>query len=254
MQHRFDSKTVLITGAAGGIGQALAERFASEGARLVLVDRSESDVRNLARRFNSVALALEADVTSEADADAALDRARSWTARIDVAVLNAGVEGRIALIEDQDSRDFDHVMAVNVRGVFIWLARLLRIMKTQGGGVVTAMSSIGGLGGAARVSPYVASKHAVNGLVKCAALECEDSGVRVNAVNPGPIDTRMMASINEAAGDAETARARSIARIPLNRYGQPSEVAALVSFLSSPDASYITGACYSLDGGRSAAI
>lgn len=252
MSDRFKDKTVLITGASGGIGQALADRFASEGARLVLVDHPRSPLRDFARRFGDRVLALDADVTNEADADAAMAKAMAWAPRIDVAVLNAGVEGKIAYMEDQNASDFDHVMAVNVRGVFLWMARLLKIMKAQGGGAITATSSIAGLRGAQRLSPYVASKHAVIGLVKCAALEGASAGVRVNAVSPGPIETRMIAAINEGIGDAAAVRARTIANIPLQRYGEPSEVAALVAFLSSAEAGFISGVCYSIDGGTSA--
>lgn len=246
---RFRDKTVLVTGSTGGIGQAVVERFAAEGARLVLVDLDAALLRQQAQALGAAALPIAADVSHEDQTAAALAQALGHWGRIDIAVLNAGIEGKIALIEDQQASDFDRVMAVNVRGVFLWLSRLMRVMKDQGGGVITITSSTGGLRGSARLSPYVASKHAVVGLARSAALEGARHGVRVNTVNPGPIATRMMAAIEAGAGDAAQRRAKGIAAIPLNRYGTPAEVASMIAFLSSEEAAYATGSSFALDGG-----
>ena len=247
--QRFAGKTVIVTGSTGGIGQALADRFASEGANLVLVDLDAELLRRQAEALGPSALPVQADVSDEAQTEAALETARTRWGRIDAAVLNAGIEGRIAPIDQQRSADFDRVMAVNVRGVFLWLSRLMGSMKQQNGGVITVISSTGGLRGGAGLSPYIASKHAAIGLVKSAALEGARRGVRVNAVNPGPIDTRMMAAIDAASGEPAAGRAQTMAGIPLNRYGKPEEVAAMVAFLSSDEAAYATGGTFVLDGG-----
>ncbi|MGB3071655.1 MAG: SDR family oxidoreductase [Ottowia sp.] len=248
--NRFEGKTVLITGSTGGIGQSLARHFAAEGARLVLVDLDGSQLRQQVESLGADrALAVAADVSNEEQTQAALDQAlQRWT-RIDVAALNAGIEGRIALLEEQAAADFDRVMAVNVRGVFLWLSRLLGVMRRQQGGVITITSSTGGLRGNSRLGPYVASKHAVIGLMKSAALEGAPHGVRVNCVNPGPIETRMMEAIESGNGVQAEIRARNAAGIPLRRYGTPDEVAAMVAFLSSAEAAYTTGSTFVLDGG-----
>lgn len=245
----FDGKTVLVTGATGDIGRALVDRFASEGARLVLVDVDVDLLRKQAEAHGPDVLAIAADVADHDQTAAALGQARQHAGRIDIAVLNAGIEGRIALLEEQRVSDFDRVIAVNVRGVFLWLSGLMKVMKEQQGGVITITSSTAGLRGSIKLGPYVASKHAVIGLAKTAALEGARHNIRVNTVNPGPIDTRMMAAIESGSGDPVESRARGIAGIPLNRYGTAAEVAAAVAFLSSDEAAYATGTSLVLDGG-----
>ena len=242
----FHGKTVLITGSTGGIGQAVAQRFAREGARLALVDlhteRLQEQVNALGQ---NVAQAFAADVTIEGETDAALNSALSRWSRIDIAILNAGIEGKIAPLTEQSASDFDRVMAVNVRGVFLWLSRLMKVMQPSGG-AITIISSTAGLRGSPGLGPYCASKHAVIGLAKTAALEGAKFGIRVNTINPGPVDTRMMEAIEAGRSGA---REQSIGNIPLRRYGTPEEVAAMAAFLSSDDAAYSTGSSFLLDGG-----
>lgn len=250
--QRFTGKTVLITGAAGGIGQATVERFVREGAHAVLVDVDLPSLARQAERFGAKVSILQADVANASQADAAMTAAVDAARRIDIAVLNAGIEGRRTPLHTTPIEEFDRVLSVNVRGVFIWLSRLMAHMRDQGGGVITITSSVAGLRGAAGMAPYITSKHAVVGLMKVAALEGAAHNIRVNTINPGPIDTRMMDSIDASVGALEEVRARNFARIPLGRYGTPDEVAALTAFLSSDDAGYCTGGTYLADGGSMA--
>lgn len=249
---RFTGKTVLVTGAAGGIGQATVARFIREGAHAVLVDMDLAALTQQAERFGSAVSIFQADVANEAQADAAMTAALAIVQRIDIAVLNAGIEGARGPLHATPVQEFDRVLAVNVRGVFIWLSRLMAHMRNKGGGVITITSSVAGLRGAVGMAPYITSKHAVIGLMKVAALEGAAHNIRVNTINPGPIDTRMMQAIDESVGALEEVRAKKFARIPLGRYGTPDEVAAMTAFLSSEDAGYCTGGSYLADGGAMA--
>lgn len=246
---RFQEKTVLITGSTGGIGNALADRFAAEGAALVLIDNDRPRLEEQVSALAGKATGFGCDVTLEDQCEAAFASVMKQHKKIDVAVLNAGIEGKLGDIDALSVVDFDKVIAVNVRGVFMWLSRLMRVMKAQSGGVITITSSTAGLHGSAGMGAYVSSKHAVVGLMKCAALEGASYGVRVNGVNPGAIDTRMMRSIEESVGTPDQARAKFISAIPLNRYGTCTEIASLVAFLSSNEAAFLTGGSFLADGG-----
>jgi len=173
---------------------------------------------------------------------------------IDVLLANAGIEGKVASIVDADPADFDRLMAVNVRGVWLGLKFAIPEMRKRGGGSIVITSSIAGVHGAAGLSPYVTSKHAVIGMMRSAALECAPFNIRVNTVNPAPVETRMMRSLEEglAPGKAEAAHAMLASQIPLGRYGEPEDIARLMLFLASDDAAFLTGAVYMADGGRSA--
>ena len=247
--QRFASKTVLITGSTGGIGLETARRFHAEGAQLVLVDLDASLLQAQARALGPGVSVFVADVADEAAAHSVFSELARRQMRIDVGVLNAGTEGKIALIEEQALADFDRVMAVNVRGVFIWMAGLMRLMRSQGSGAITVTSSTAGLQGARLLAPYSASKHAVLGLVKSAAIEGAPAGIRVNAVNPGPVATRMMDAIDAGRGELREVQTRSAQAVPMRRYGTPAEVAAMIAFISSDDASFTTGSTLCLDGG-----
>lgn len=252
---RMDGKVVVITGAAHGIGLAAAERFAAEGAKLLLVDLDGAALRDAAERLGPAVSTLALDVTEDASAERYVAEALERHGRLDAAVLNAGVEGEVAPIGRASLATYDRVMAVNVRAVWLGLSALMPAMRARGGGSIVVTSSIAGLKGTPNLAPYTASKHAVIGLVKSAAAEGAPDGVRVNTVNPGPVDTRMIAAINRGQNPADEGAARRarIARIPMGRYGRPEEVAALVLFLASDEAAYCTGWTYAVDGGAMSA-
>ena len=258
---RLDGKVALITGATGGIGRAAARIFADEGARLALVDLDESALREVVQSIGEDRASYAvADVTSADDTQAYVQAAVDRWGGVDILLANAGIEGEISPIPDYPLEVFDRVMAVNVRGVWLGIKYVVPVMRERGGGSIVITSSTAGIGGGPDMSAYTTSKHAVIGLMRTAAMEGAASGIRVNTVNPAPIETRMMRSIEEmrvaALDDSDitveqTYRATS-ARIPLGRYGHPEEVARMMLFLASDDSSFCTGGVYMVDGGRSA--
>ncbi|VVO21332.1 SDR family NAD(P)-dependent oxidoreductase [Pseudomonas fluorescens] len=244
----------VITGAAGGIGAALAKRLNARGCRVVLVDRDHAALRRLAQDLGLTAsdsLLVTADVSQEADVRNYVEQAVARFGRIDYFGNNAGIEGSPALIEDQSVEMFDKVYAVNVRGVFMGLKYVLPVMKRQGKGSIVNMSSLAGISSGPTLSPYIMSKHAVIGLTRTAAAEAATAGVRVNAVLPGTINTEMMRRIESDSGQAATVHSANTDATPLGRYGEPEEVAALINFLFSDEASYVTSSLYTIDGGMS---
>ena len=255
----FTGKVAVVTGGANGIGQAVAQSFAARGARGVLVvdrDAAAGEATAAAiRTGGGTALFMQADVTQSADVQAYVQRALAEWGRIDCFHNNAGIEGKIATTAEYDEAVFDSVMAVNVKGVFLGLRHVLPVMLKQGGGAIVNTASVAGLFGTPGMPAYVASKHAVMGLTKVAAGEVGPQGIRVNAVCPGPIDTRMVHDIAKqvSPNNPESVAARYAGSIPLRRYGTAQEVANLVLFLCSDLAGNITGAQYVVDGGRSAA-
>lgn len=249
-----DNPVVVITGAAGGIGAALAERLHGRGYRLVLVDRDAQALQRLTQRLALAAndaLLLTADVAEESDVRAYVEQTLQRFGRIDGFVNNAGIEGAPGLLEEQSVAMFDKVYAVNVRGAFMGLKYVLPVMKRQGKGAIVNMSSLAGISAGPTLSPYIMSKHAVIGLTRTAAAEAASAGVRVNAVLPGAINTEMMRRIESDSGQAAAVQSANTAATPLGRYGEPEEVAALVAFLLSDEASYITSSLYTIDGGMS---
>jgi NAD(P)-dependent dehydrogenase (short-subunit alcohol dehydrogenase family) len=254
MPNRCEGKVALVTGAANGIGRATATRLGAEGARLVLVDRDAGGLAEVAKQLGAEAH-LEADVADEAAVDGYVREAEARCGGIDLFVNNAGIEGRVAPITELDIGDWDRVQAVNARGVFLGLRAVLRSMARTGkGGAIVNTASQAGVKGGPSFSPYIASKHAVVGLTRTAALEVARQGIRVNAVAPGFIDTRMMGDLDQAhsAGDVAETRRRREAVVPLGRYGSPEEVAGVITFLLSDDASYMTGNIVLIDGGLNA--
>ncbi len=254
---QFTGKVAVITGAANGIGRASALAFAARGAKVLLVDKDRDATERAVgaiRQQGGEARAQAADVTKSADVQAYVKAALDAYGRIDCFFNNAGIEGKLAQIADYDEAVFDQVIAVNVKGVFLGLRHVLPVLLRQGSGAVVNTASVAGLIGTPGLSAYVASKHAVLGITKCAAGEAARSGVRVNAVCPGPIDTRMIHALESqiSPSDPGGVGQRYQASIPIGRYGTVDEVANVVLFLCSDLAGNITGAQYVVDGGRTA--
>jgi NAD(P)-dependent dehydrogenase (short-subunit alcohol dehydrogenase family) len=244
---RLDGKRAVITGGAGGIGVAAAKLFVAEGARVMLVDRDQAALQRAAQDVGSAWCV--ADVSDAAATKAFVAQAVQELGGIDVALLNAGIEGQVKPIAEMPVETFDQVMAVNARGVFLGLKEIMPRMKSTGGSIVIT-SSVAGLRGGPGVAPYIASKHAAIGLMRTAALEGAPDRIRVNSVNPAPIDTRMIESLERQRypDDPQKARKGWLDRIPARRYGTPEEVAKLMLFLASDDSSFCSGGTYLIDG------
>jgi len=253
---RFNGKVVLITGAAGGIGKETALRFLKEGAKVALVDLLEDSLESLKTELSEYGevLTIQADVSEEEDVKNYVKTTVDHFGTIDIFFNNAGIEGKVAPLVEQKVEDFDKVISVNVRGVFLGLKHVLPILTKQGHGSVINTSSVAGLEGSPGVLPYIASKHAVVGMTKTAAIEVASNNVRVNSIHPSPVNTRMMRSLEAGFNpdDAEGAKEELTKSIPLGRYGEPSDIAKLVLFLASDDSEFITGAQYRIDGGMGA--
>lgn len=249
---RLSDKVAIITGAAGGIGSAAARRFVDEGAKVLLVDRDEGALQRATTALPSDRVGfVVADVTDEAAMHKVAAEAKRRFGRVDIALLNAGIEGAIGKIDALPVSAFDQVMAVNVRSVWLGLAALMPAMRTTGGGSIVITSSVAGLRGSSMLAAYSASKHAVVGLMRSAALEGAADNIRVNTVNPAQTRTRMMAAIDEAMVAAGRP-GNSTARIPLARYAEPADVVDMMLFLASDDSRFCTGATYLVDGGAMA--
>jgi NAD(P)-dependent dehydrogenase (short-subunit alcohol dehydrogenase family) len=253
----FKGKVALITGAGNGIGRAAALLFAARGAEVVAVDldaaAAERTVASI-KQQGGAGFAHRADVTKSAEVQAYVKASLDAYGRIDCFFNNAGIEGKVAPTAEYDEAVFDQVISVNVKGVFLGLRHVLPVLLKQKAGAVVNTASVAGLVATPGMSAYVASKHAVLGLTKAAAGEVARSGVRVNAVCPGPIDTRMIHSLETQLnpGDPNSVGDRYRASLPLGRYGTADEVANVVLFLCSDLAGNVTGAHYVIDGGRSA--
>ncbi len=251
----FNGKVAVVTGGGNGIGRAASLGFAQRGARVVVVDRDAEAAAAVATEIGRSAISCAADVTRAADVEAYVKAALDAFGSIDCFHNNAGIEGKVAPTAEYDEAMFDSIMAVNVKGVFLGLRHVLPVMIRQQRGAVVNTASIAGLVGTVGMPAYVASKHAVIGLTKVAAGEVGPLGIRVNAICPGPISTRMVHDIARqvSPNNPEGVEERYASGIPLRRYGTAEEVANLVMFLCSDLASNITGAQYVVDGGRTAA-
>jgi NAD(P)-dependent dehydrogenase (short-subunit alcohol dehydrogenase family) len=251
---RLDDKVAVVTGAGGVIGTAAARLMARRGARVVAVDRDEACLDNLKKSDSAISSSIVADVTREQDVARYADEARRQFGRIDIFFNNAGIEGPVHPITEYPLTDFERVMSVNVVGVFLGLKHVIPIMAAHGGGSIINTSSVSGLNGTPGICAYNASKHAVMGLTGSAAAEWAGRGVRINSINPGPIVSRMMQSLETgmASGqkvDADQIHATFEGLIPAGRYGTPEEVATMVAYLASDDARYLNGAFFTIDGG-----
>ena len=247
------SPIVLITGALTGIGRATALAFAKEGATVVVSGRREPEGQALAAELKAQGAAdaafIRADVRDEADVRALVEQTVTRFGRLDAAVNNAGTEGTNGPIAEQSAENYAAIFDTNVRGVLFSLKHEMRAMLAQGSGAIVNLSSVAGQIGFAGASVYVASKHAVEGLTKSAALEGAAAGVRVNAVAPGPVQTDMM---ERFLGRNEDAKAGLLAAIPAKRAGTVDEIAQTIVFLASDKARYLTGQSIAVDGGFTA--
>ncbi len=253
---RLAGKAAIITGATGGIGEATAKRFLEEGANVMLVGRSAEKLEETRGRlsdFENVA-DFVADAADEAATKATVEATVEAFGGLDIVVANAGMEGNFALIENLTMNEFESVLRTNVIGVWLSLKYAVEPMKKRGGGSMIALSSIAGMIGFPTMAPYIASKHAVFGMVKTAALELAESKIRVNAIGPGPIDNRMMRSLESQFNPEDNAAAHEfvLSTVPMKRYGTNEEVANLALFLGSDESTYCTGGIHMIDGGFTA--
>lgn len=249
--NRLEGKRAVITGATGGIGEAAARRLLEEGATVMLAARSTERLATVAERLRSDKVyTCATDVSIEKDCKALAENSIAVMGGIDILFANAGFEGSIKPLLEIEQEEFDAVQNTNIRGTWLTMKHCIPNMLTRGGSVVVT-SSVAGKVGIPGLGAYVASKHALIGLVEVASLELAEHGVRVNAIAPAPIDNAMMRSIEEQAapGSPQAAKQGFEALIALKRYGTDEEVAAMVAFLASDDASFCTGGVYPIDGG-----
>ena len=247
----MNSPVVLITGALTGIGRATALAFAKEGARIVVAGRRDEADQNLVadlRRLDAEAEYVNADVRREQDLRSLIDKTVARFGRLDVAVNNAGTEGKPGPVTEQTAESYAATFDTNVLGTLLSMKHELRVMLPQKNGSIVNISSTYGHTGAPGASVYSASKHAVEGLTKSVALEAAGTGVRVNVIAPGPIETAMLDRFTKT----EERKAGLASTVPLKRVGRPEEIAQAIVFVSSDKASFITGASYLVDGGKTA--
>ena len=253
MANLLEGKISLVTGCGSGIGRVSALTFAREGATVICadVDREggEATLASIRQAGGQAEFAM-ADVSDDAQVQALIARIVKTHGRLDCAFNNAGIEGDVIETHEVSERNFDRVMTINVKGVWLCMKYEIRQMRKQGSGAIVNTASVAGLAGFRSLPIYVASKHAVVGLTKSAALECAETGVRINAVCPGPVDTPMMERITSNEG--QPTRKDYEAFVPMHRYAMPQEIANTVVWLCSPQASFITGVTMRVDGGVAA--
>ena len=247
----LEGKVIALTGGAGGIGEATARMAYAQGASVIITDREAGPVEAIAESLGDRAMGLAVDVTRREDNESMVAKAMERFGRLDAAFLNAGIEGEVGPFDSRTDSAWEKVLAVNVHGVRFGVEAALPALRKSGGGSIVITSSVAGLRGAAGLSPYVSSKHAVVGMMRCLAAELGPEGIRVNTLNPGPVDNRMMRSIEEQAnpGHAQEVHDMFASRIPLGRYVTNDECAAMAVFLFSDASGGCSGNTYLVDGG-----
>ncbi len=249
----FTGKVALVTGAAAGMGLATAQAFADAGAAVVLADVDEGAVRAAAEALagaGRMALAIRCDVSDDGSVAAMVERTVAEFGGLDAAFNNAGVMARIAFVGKSSRDEWDRVIGINLRGVWSCMKHELRQMERQGSGAIVNNASVGALTGNPGIASYIASKHGVIGLTRTAALEYVTRGIRINAVNPGLIDTQIA---RDVVGGDQQAYAELAKNVPMGRAGRPEEIASAVLWLCSPGASYVVGHGLTVDGGMTVA-
>jgi NAD(P)-dependent dehydrogenase (short-subunit alcohol dehydrogenase family) len=249
----FEGKCGVVTGGASGIGRAVVARLVKEGAQVVLADLGQSEIDRVVAEFGGNVRGIAADISTEGGVQAIMALALADRRRLDFVHHNAGVSGPVCLIEEASVEGFDRTFAVNTRGTFLVLKASILQMKKQGGGSIVVTSSIQGERHAPRLGVYVASKHAINGLVRAAGAECAPFNIRINALMPGPTDTPMLHDVaalmvGGSAGAGNMVEQWSKAA-PIGRLSRPEEQAACVAWMLSDEASYLVGHAMAFDGG-----
>ncbi len=252
MKLELQDRVAIVTGAAGGIGAATVRRFLAEGAKVLAVDRARDELDALVASLDSKSVrAFVADVSKADEVRGYVDAAVAHFGGVDVMFANAGVEGLVRPLVEFPEAEFDRVLAVNVKGPLLAMQRAAPEMAKRGGGSIVVTASIAGLIGSPGMAAYITSKHALLGLVKTAAIELAAMNVRVNAIAPGPVDNRMMRSLEaqSAPDNPEAVKAGFTAQVPMGRYARNEEIAEMALFLASARSSYSTGAVFVADGG-----
>jgi NAD(P)-dependent dehydrogenase (short-subunit alcohol dehydrogenase family) len=255
MSLQLNNKVAIITGATGGIGFATAQKFLKNGAKVMMVDLNEAELKKMSQSLDTGSVKYcVADVSKSEQVKNYVSQTVKEFGGVDIVFANAGIEGHAGSLCDVSEEDFDRVMSVNVKGVFLAIKYASPEIKKRGAGSILITSSVAGMRGAANLGPYVTSKHALVGLMKTAAAELGAFQIRVNTINPGPVDNRMMRSIEKQFSEEhpEAVKSEFEKKIPLGRYAKNDDVADLALFLASDQSRYSTAGLFTVDGGYTA--